>query len=137
MMEDEDMIDMEQEVHAPIVGLTVQELSEYLQGLDYSRYSPQALTMIRALAQQYDPAKPPDRQVQYCQMQFSSLADGGGTGSVLHRRVITHTGDRVIGHNLAEQHFTEVLPSARIHLEGLTRRDIRYPTEIGQKEIEH
>ena len=29
-------------------------------------------------------------------MQFSFLPDGGETGSVRHRRMITHTGDRII-----------------------------------------
>ncbi len=64
--------------------------------------------MMYALVRQYTPSVRPEKQTQYCQMQFSILSDGGGTASVRHRRLITHTGDRIIGHNPIDHHFTQV-----------------------------
>ena len=101
------MIDMEQDLEVPIVRPSMQELSLYLRIKDYTEFSPQAVMMMFALVQQYDPRVRPEGRTQYCQMQFSSLSDGGGTGSVRHRRMITHTGDRIIGHILIDHHFSQ------------------------------
>ena len=108
------MIDMEQDMEPPINRPTMRDLNEYLQSQDYTQFSPQAVLMMFALVRQYNPRIIPEDQVRYCQMQFSFLPDGGGTGSVRHRRMITHTGDRAIGHNLIDHHFTQVRPDDRI-----------------------
>ena len=110
------MIDMEQDKEPPIKRPTMRDLDKYLRGQDYTQFSPQAVLMMFASVclRKYDPRIPPQDQTQYCQMQFSFLPDGVGTGSVRHRRMITQTGDRIIGHNLIDHHFTQVRPDDRI-----------------------
>ena len=64
----------------------------------------------------YDPREPPERMAQYCQMQFSHQANGGGAGAVrvAQRRVLTQTEERVIDHNIVEKHFMDVDNEYRI-----------------------
>ncbi len=112
------MVDMEQDLEPPILRPSMQEVNEYLQTQDYTQFSPQAVMMMYALVRQYNPSVRPEDQAQYCQMQFSILSDGGGTGSVRHRRMITHTGDRIIGHNLIDHH-TQVRADDRIRQSDL------------------
>ncbi len=72
--------------------------------------------MVYALLQSYDPRIPEERRSQYNQLQLSHLADGGGPGvaGTVHRKVITHTSGRFIGHNLREKHFLDVSSEDRI-----------------------
>ena len=92
----------------------MEDLNQFFQEQDYTRYSPQAVSMMFALLRQYNPSNPPGRRVQYCQTQFSHLPDGGGTSNMAQRRVLTHAGDRLIGHNLVDKHFRDVATNDRI-----------------------
>ncbi len=115
-MSDDDMVDMDEERTTPIVRPRMEDLNQFFRQQDYTRYSPQAVSMMFALLRQYDPSNPPERRVQYCQMQFSHLPDGGGTSNTAQRRVLTHAGDRLIGHNLVDKHFRDVATNERIKL---------------------
>ncbi len=82
----------------------------------YESLPPAAAFMMSTFLSCYDPRQPPERMAQNCQMQFSHQANGGGGGTagVAHRRVLTHTEGRVIGHNLVEKHFMDVDNEDRI-----------------------
>ena len=71
----------------------------------------------------YDPRKPPERVAQYCKMQSSHQATGGGAGAagMAQRRVLTHTEGRVIGHNIVGKHFMDVDNEERI------KQNMSYP----------
>ncbi len=115
-MSDDDMVDMDEERTIPMVRPRMEDLNQFFRQQDYTRYTPQAVSMMLALLRQYDPSNPPERRVQYCQMQFSHLPDGGGTSNMAQRRVLTHAGDRLIGYNLVDKHFRDVATNGRIKL---------------------
>ena len=113
-MEDDEIIDMEEEEQP-----TVQEVHPVyrrLMDFQYETLPPAAALLLYTFLQCYDPEEPSERRAQYCQMQFSREPNGGGSGAagVAQRRVITHTEDRVIGHNIVEKHFMDVENEDRI-----------------------
>ncbi len=113
-MEEEEIIDMEEEmVPEP---RQVHPLYQRLFDFPNESLPPAAALMMSAFLSCYDPRQPPERLAQYCQMQFSHQANGGGAGAagVAQRRVLTHTEGRVIGHNLVEKHFMDVDNEDRI-----------------------
>ncbi len=97
----------------------------------YESLPPAAALMMSTFLSCYDPRQPPERMAQYCQMQFSHQANGGGGGTagVAHRRVLTHTEGRAIGHNLVEKHFMDVDNEDRIKQKDAGGSFLTQPTQ--------
>ena len=112
-MEDDEVIDMEEE--APPTN-PVHPTYQYINDFLYETSSPPAALMLQTFLRSYDPAQPPERRAQYCQMQLSLLRDGRSQGApgVAQRRVMTHFEDRIIGHNLVDHRVMDVANDDRI-----------------------
>ncbi len=114
IIHEEEIIDMEEEME--METSEVKPVYRRLLDFPYESLPPAAALMMSTFSNCYDPREPPERMAQYCQMQFSHQANGGGAGAagVAQGRVLTHSEGRVIGHNIVHKHFMVVDNEDRI-----------------------
>ena len=131
---DSDIHDMEDQ-QTPARVSQVDEVYERLS--QFLHLSSEAAAIVLAVYDAYNPDLTEDEKAKFCQLQLSTLPDGGRSfGNTEVKRALTHAGDRFVGHRMVGKRFTGVESNDKLKLDGTETLQLpKRPTQAQKQEL--